>query len=948
VTCLPDETVLGLIEGRLAAPALAAADEHLDSCERCRDVVSQLARATASPAHIVARGHTLGRYVVGDLLGSGAMGRVYSAWQPELDRRVAIKVLREDAVDLHTRLVREAKAMARLDHPNVVGVHEVVTTAEGTYVVMDLVEGETLRAWIGKSRAIRETIAILIDIARGLAAVHAAGVVHRDIKPDNIIVGTDGRARLGDFGLARSSSRTAAAATDIASSARDAPVNDASVTDAAGARATAIASNRDPIAASAAAAATAIAGTPAYMAPEVMRGGAATPASDQFAFGVTAYELLAATRPFEGATWAELARSIDHQTIAPLRGVPAWLDAAIRRCLSRDPDRRFASMTELAEHLATRVQRRRPAVWVAGIAAAAVLASGATFLAVRGDATPLAGSCDRTALAAVWNADTRAQAAALGPRAVAAIERWTAQWGEQCTATRTDPPPRAIARARCLDHRRDELGALLARATTASTPGASSPSGGATSPELIADRLADALDALPASECSTADLASADPMPLDPDRVAAVREVERDLPAIRAALAFGDARPLAESATKIVNRARASGHEPTLAQALLVHAEVLRSTAQLDAATVAARDAVVAASRGHDDATAARAWIMRVTIASDRRELAFVDDHATIARGAIERAGSPPRLLAQLLRLQGLAAYNRNDLPAAKKLLADARTRLASLAGERSSAVSGIESALGSVARAAGDLDVAERHHRTALEIDREVRGPRHPDLARDLHNLAGVLRLRGDLDGAARLYDDALAMESVLRGPASVEVALTTNSRGLVKLARNDLAGARADFEDALAAFTVANHGDRAFAMHNLGLVAAASKDHRAALDRYAIAAGWYASTIGDTAAPAIRLHLDRARSLAALGQVASARIAATHALEAATKLAIPWIADDARALLTDKPASKRPAVEPAQDPTAISKRPAQPIPAKPPEPRRDVGVYGASQPTD
>lgn len=902
MTCLDDETVLGLIEGRLAPPALAAADDHLDSCDRCRDVVSQLARATA-PSGVLPRGHTLGRYVLGDLLGAGAMGRVYSAWQPELDRRVAIKVLHDDAA------VREARAMARLDHPNVVGVHEVGTTEDGTYVVMDLVEGETLRAWIDApgSRPLRELVAILVEVARGLAAVHAAGVIHRDVKPDNIIVGSDGRARLGDFGLARSSRSEAAG---------DAPRGEHAGTSTNEApRATAVVTAGQP-------AATAIAGTPAYMAPEVMRGGPATAASDQFALGVTAYELVARTRPFPGRTWAELARSIDRQQIAPLRGVPAWLDGAIRRCLARDPDRRFASLAELADHLAARAQRRRPAVWIAGVAAAAIVASGATFLAVRRDDAPGPASCERAALDTVWNASSRAEAAKLGPKAVAAIERWTGQWAEQCTATRTDPPPRALARGRCLDHRREELGALLARATeTSASPG-------------LADRVVDALDALPATDCSIADLGTADPLPLDPDRVTAVRVVERELPAIRAALAFGDARPVAPDAAKLVERARASGHQPTLAEALVVQAEVLRATAQLDAATLAARDAVVAAERGHDDATAARAWILRVTIASDRRELAFVDDHASIAHGAVERAGSPPRLVAQLLRLEGLAAYNRNDLVRARTLLADARARFGTLAGERSAAVSGVEAALGSVARAAGELDAAERHHRAALAIDRELRGERHPDLARDLHNLAGVLRLRGDLAGALALYDEALAMESALRGSRSVEAALTTNSRGLVKLARKDLDGARADFTTARDALVAANHGDRAFAVHNLGLVAAALNDHRAALGHYETAARWYADTVGETAAPAIRLHLDRARSHAALGQTSSARAHAARALAAATAAPIPWIADDARALL---------AVEPDDRP--IPRRPREPAPPPPPDPRRDVGVYGANQ---
>src|SRR5258705_406237 len=148
VRCLDDETVLGLVEGRLAAARLAAADDHLDGCATCRDVVAQLARAATS-SRVLDRGGSLGRYVVGELLGEGAMGRVYSAWEPELDRRVAIKVLQDGAGarDARERLVREAQAMARLDHPNVVGVHEVGTTGDGVFVAMDLVDGDTLRAW---------------------------------------------------------------------------------------------------------------------------------------------------------------------------------------------------------------------------------------------------------------------------------------------------------------------------------------------------------------------------------------------------------------------------------------------------------------------------------------------------------------------------------------------------------------------------------------------------------------------------------------------------------------------------------------------------------------------------------------------------------------------------------------------------------------------------------
>jgi len=948
-TCLDDETVLGMIEGRLAQPALAAVDDHLDGCPSCRDVIAQLAR-TRSPAHVLERGHTIGRYVIGELLGTGAMGRVYSAWEPELDRRVAIKVLHEDAPGGRDRLVREAQAMARLDHPNVVGVHEVGTTDDGVYVAMDLVEGETLRAWAERPRPWREVVRLLIDVARGLAAVHAAGVIHRDIKPDNVIVGADGRARLGDFGLARSGR---------ASPERLAP---RSPTD-------------EPIAAGTPG--TAVAGTPAYMAPEVLRGATATAASDQFSFGITAYEVLGGRRPFPGRTWAELASAIDRGSIGVLRSVPAWLDTAIRRCLAADPARRATSLAAIADVLANQSQRRRPARWIATALAAAAIASGVTWMATRNSPEPTCQGRGAQELATVWSHDLRAGFPLAG--AIPAIDRWTATWASErdatCEATRVEPAPKIAARQRCLEQQRSELAALVQRARTEGTP--SQPGRPEASvvanvlapvlapvlaidepPGSLNDRLADALAALSPRDCQAAEPGTADPLPLDPDRAAAAREVREALPAIRAAIAFGDARPAIATVDKLVERARTSGHAPTLAEALLVHADAMRTTARLADAALAARDAVVAAERGHDDQAAARAWIARVTVAGERRDLAVAEDMAAIATAAIDRAGAPPQLATQLLRLRALVAYNRGQLDETRALLLDARARLVALSSEHSREVAAIDSSLGTTARATGDLDAAERYHRKALAIDRELRPDgRNPEVARDLHNVAGVLRLRGDLAGAYQMYHQALAIEIAIRGEHGVEAGLTHNSLGLVKMAQRDWAGARVELEHALAALTAAGHGDRAFAEHNLGLVAAATGNHQAALEHYQRASAIYAATIGDDAMSPIRLYLDRARSIAARAGIAAARPDARRALDAARRAHIPWIAEDAQALLDDHPSPSRGdatvvlSIEPPVGGPIVVTQPARadtppvPTPTPRPTPTRDVGTYGASQ---
>jgi tetratricopeptide (TPR) repeat protein len=886
VTCLDDATVLGLVEGRLAPELIASVDEHIDNCASCRDVVTLVA-SSRSQGRVLARGDTVDRYVIGDLLGAGAMGRVYSAWEPELDRRVAIKVLHDAGG--RDRLIKEAQAMARLNHPNIVTVHEVGSTDAGVFVAMELVDGETLRAWAAKPREWRDVVRVLVDVARGLAAVHAAGVVHRDIKPDNVIVGADGRVRLGDFGLARSGASTSAAPP---------PAIFALGTLTGG---------------------TAVAGTPAYMAPEVLRGGAADAASDQFSFGVMAHELLAGKRPFEGATWAALLESIETHDVRRVPDVPAWLDDIVQRCFAVEPARRYPSMLAVADTLFERSARRRPTAWIAAALAAAVAASAITWAAR--DVPDHSADPDPDELVAFWNPPARKQLHDLGvtSQALDTIDRWASAWnGERREAVRSANP----SRSDCLLQRRDELAALLQQATA--TP----------------ERLLDAVATLPPpSECRNA---SADPLPLDPARAAAARDVIARLPAVRAAIALGSDATQIASVHDLVASARASQHEPTIAETLLAQVDALRLSNDPLAAG-AARDAVLAAERGHADLLRAHAWLARVAIAGDSRDLASAEDLGAIAHATIDRVGSA-HLAASLARLRGLIAYNRGLLAEARTFLLDARAQFAALAGERSLDIAAVDSALGSVARAAGDLDEAESRHRAVLALDRELRGDMHRDIARDLHNIAGVLRLRGKLDDALATYREALAVEIATQGPRSIAAALTHNSIGLVELERNDLAAAKIDFALAQDIFAAAHHGDRAFTEHNLGLVAQAEGDHHTALGHFDAAARAYAATIGSDALAPMRLDLDRARSEAKLGDRAAARAHATIARDRAKTADIAWLAADASAFLASHPAPVR-----TPQPVAVTPAPVRvpaPAPAPPkPQPKKDVGVYGSAQ---
>jgi serine/threonine protein kinase len=191
--CLSDEEIVELIAGGLTGPAAQQATAHLDACADCRALVADAARGGPGERPLV-RGDLVGRYVLLDPVGSGTMGTVHAAFDPELDRKVAIKVLRADALapagprpGAGERLLAEAQALARLSHPNVVTVFDVGRAGDGVFVAMEFVEGVTLTSWLHeRRRGWREVLHIFLQAGRGLAAAHEAGIVHRDFKPENV------------------------------------------------------------------------------------------------------------------------------------------------------------------------------------------------------------------------------------------------------------------------------------------------------------------------------------------------------------------------------------------------------------------------------------------------------------------------------------------------------------------------------------------------------------------------------------------------------------------------------------------------------------------------------------------------------------------------------------------------------------------------------------------
>ncbi len=308
----------------------------------------------------LALGQTIGRYTLTEVLGSGAMGVVYRAFDTMLGRNVALKSLHVEDERSRRRFVQEARSMARISHPNVVQVYDVVKTerpdgmGDQWLIAMELVEGVTLERWLATPRSEEEIREVFVAAGRGLAAAHAAGLVHRDFKPANVLVGHDGRARVTDFGLTLTAEDRA-------------PTLDDSIEPC---------SSRDPLMTFPGL----VVGTPAYMAPEQHRGAEVSAATDQFSFCAALYEALYGARPFDGRNCKELSRQ-KHlgmlSTAKRSRSVSRRMKRAVMRGLTVETDGRFRSMSALLEQLEAPAPARRP--WLQ-VAAALVLLAGGTGL----------------------------------------------------------------------------------------------------------------------------------------------------------------------------------------------------------------------------------------------------------------------------------------------------------------------------------------------------------------------------------------------------------------------------------------------------------------------------------------------------------------------------------------------------------------------------------------
>ncbi len=709
-------------------------------------------------------GELVGRYVLVGEIGRGAMGRVYRAYDPRLSREVALKVLgraKANAAATAARVIREAQALAKLNHPNVVAVYDVGQSDERYFIAMELVSGSNLVQWLGKSdRGWREILDVMLGAGRGLAAAHAAGLVHRDLKPGNILVGDDGRVRVTDFGLARGGVFTSSTGS-IGHSVHD-------IEDALTEHGT-------------------ILGTPAYMAPEQHLGHQLDGRSDAYAFCVTLWEAICGQRPFPGNTADELC--INKRRMTPMwpSDQPTWLGAVLVRGLAAEPDARFASMEDLLAAL-----ERDPSKWrrraIVGIAAAGALGlavgvvgftRGARGSVCGGPDVQLAGVWDDARREEIANAFTRTSfAAATWPHVAAGLDDWAARWmtvrEAECSGAPGLPARLATQRAVCLAHRKQQFAALTDVLLEADIG--------------VVERAVVATAKLPRPE-SCADptyLSATVPPPDDADTAAAVEAIRESVAygkALRDAGRIDDARSVLHEA---LQKADVLGHDPLTAEARLEVGTIdwlAGHHADAELGLEAAYELLVAV--GDDEHAAEAATRLTVLVGDDLARPRDGHRWSRHAQALIRRGDLGLASQAALATAIGSVYHGQGDYPHAKAQHERSLALAVQLDGDNSSAAITARGNLANTLAAMGELEESQRLIERVLEQRRQLLGAEHPEIAETLNNLGGVQVRQSKLREAIETFEQA---KSILAASVGVQHPLYATALANLGIAHRQL----------------------------------------------------------------------------------------------------------------------------------------------------------------
>ena len=813
------------------------------------------------------RGTAVGRYVVVSHLGSGGMGHVYAAYDPKLDRKLALKLLARRRLSDPTnveRLQREAQAMARLTHPNVVTIHDVGEHEGQVFLAMEFVEGVTLRHWLQeRERGWAEIVDVFRAAGRGLAAAHEAGLVHRDFKPDNVMVGAEGRVLVMDFGLARTSEGAPPDQTD--SGSIDEEVDSSGNLTAAGS----------------------LIGTPAYMAPEQFDNTEVGPASDQFSFCAALYEALFEARPFEGESLPHLVTEVKAGRMRPIPGntrVPKWLGEVVRQGLDVDPQQRHPSMAAVLTRLDR--GRGRGRTWVYAIAAALTVtaAVGITLAATSEQRRCRSG---KKKIAQTWNperSETIAAAYAALPLPYAAAtwakappqlddfaERWSTAYYEACAATRIDGQQsgqRLDQRMDCLSVAQAHLGSLL---TEFESPD-----------EVLVERTLSALKDLPKPE-DCAESQTLEAHDVDP----ALRETAV---AARSALAESEARVAAgryPAAIESAERGQALIAEVELP---LLEGELLQQLGaskwrmgELDEAEAAYREGLLAAGRAQEHRLVAGILLdVFFIVGVERNKIDEALVLGDLAEVSVLAAGDDAQLrysyedrIAMLLRKAGrysdAEVHHRRAIEVARQAEAGDKTitvlysnlgntlyRMGEYAESREVAQTALDAAirvygeehpetakdwvgLGRACAELGDQACRREAFGKSLDIRRRTLGPDHPEYADSLFNVSSYRRHDGEYAEAEKGIRQAMEIWTKVHGAVSSRMATGYSALSSVARARGDKEAAAEHGEKAVSIgeqvygpehpelTTYLTNGGNA--LHDVGRFEEALRNHRRAV---------------------------------------------------------------------------------------------------------------------
>jgi serine/threonine protein kinase/tetratricopeptide (TPR) repeat protein len=789
----------------------------------------------------LARGASVGRYVLLDQLGAGAMGVVYSAYDPELDRKLALKLLHpgsssREAKATRNRLRREAQALARLTHPNVVTVHDVGTHRGRVFVAMEFVAGKTLRQWLrtddGKPRSVAEILEVFAAAGRGLAAAHRAGLVHRDFKPENVLIGEDGLVRVVDFGLARR------AEDEVVEDSLD---NSGTVSmdeyDFEGIASTATRSLEMSLTRTGR-----IMGTPAYMAPEQHRGETATVRSDQFAFCVALWEALYGLRPFPGRDLPSLSLAV---TSGDLREPPsdgpfahrvaAHVHRALVRGLSTEPDARFARIDDLITALLHDPGRRRRRITrlVVGnlLGAIGIFAAGiyvADRFAVGG--TPPQACTPELQLGTAWDAERRAAVAQrfassdapFAEHSARAIERrldayaaqWLEAWGATCETERTLGPSAELELQReCLDTRARELDAFGMALLSANAEEFGS----------RAEHAVAAAEGLPAiANCR--DIARLGDPTQDSTQRDQITELQAQLSEAQTLGRLGEPTEGLTRAQAVVEQARALDGNRMLIRALLLVASLEQQANDHDVAAEHLREAYVLAEQQGEDWLRVEAAVELVGLLGyylQRPGEAAVWQQ--VGDALLRRLADPPDLRGRWHFEVGVAHIRQSDYPAADEALHRSLELLELVYGRDARELEQVLLQLGTVARERGEYEQAVAYHTRLLTRRKAAYGPDHPDVAAIYGSLGSDAYFRSDYEQARAYYQEALRIVGECYGEDSPAYAPKLSNYAAVLERLGELEEAEA-IHRKLLADNVARYGERdvrvTTALENLGLV--------------------------------------------------------------------------------------------------------------------------------